>query len=231
MIAGRRMSLASVAILAALGTGFASWSGFTSPEIAGVQLQIASENLAAASSFTSIIDETESVFGSSEVIIIHEMVHHRAPDRLSVVDTVHYTGAGVTHYSFTRTLTQIGDSCWTTIAGPTRPGNLKPLGCSASTLRHVSLSSAETQSVTEHNGTYYLSSTVAEKYLSQYVPYPIGMVKIEARIEGEYISWQRISFELAASNATIDVVETTKFSDYGTTPPIPTPPGPMTANA
>jgi hypothetical protein len=228
VISGRHLSVASVAVLGCLGAGFGAWSGFTNPPIAGVQLQIASQNLAAISSFTATVDETESVVGTGEVVTIREVVHHQAPDREFVMETTHVAGVEIP-YSYSRTLTQIGGSCWTTVSGPR---NVTPLTCSASNVRVKPLSNPQTQSsVTYNNGTYSISPNVAQKYLKASTPYPIGMVTFEARIDGEYVSWEHISFVLAVSGATIDVVQTTQFGEFGSAPPVTAPEGAPTAIA
>jgi hypothetical protein len=229
MISGRQMSLASVVVMASLGAGFGAWSGFTNPQIAGVQLQIASENLAAVSSFTATVDETESVVGTAEVLTVREFIHHQGPDREFVMETTHVAGTQVP-YAYTRTLTQIGDSCWTSVSGA--PPGVKPLGCSASTVRVKPLSEPEIQSaVTYNSGTYSVSPTVAQKVLKASIGDSIGMVTFEVRIEGDYVSWEHVSFDLAISGATIDVVQTTQFGDFGSGPSVTTPIGAPTAKA
>jgi hypothetical protein len=226
MMGARSLSVLSVAFLTLLSAGSAAWSGFTNPNVAAVQLQIARENLAAASSFTAVVDVTESVFGTSEVGTVHQVVHYQAPDREFIFETGH-EDLGVRSLSYTRTLTQIGDSCWTTVS----TSAVGPFACQTSTVQVLPFSAAELSSVTDNDGLYALSGSAAELLLKQLDPGPTGMAAFEARIAGEYISRTRVSFVFSQSNAAIGVVQTTQFSDFGSSPPIVVPPGPPTAIA
>jgi hypothetical protein len=228
MVAGRLLSITTVLVLGVLGAGFAAWSGLTNPQVAGEQLQVAELNTAAASNFTITIDEVEDVVGTSEVATIHEVVHYQAPDRQSVVENTQVAGIPDA-YSYKRTRTQIGDSCWTTVSGPQ---GLEPLACQASELSPHPLTTAETRSsVTYSNGVYSLSAAAARKFLSRSISGPIGMATFEARLAGLYLGWQRVSFNVAQANATFQIVQISQLSDVGTTPSIATPPGPPTATA
>lgn len=228
MISGRNTSVASLALLACLGVGFGAWSGLTGPNVAGMQLQVAGDNVAAASSLSEASDITESVIGTPEVVTLHETRVRNAPDRVAFVETVHISGAGPA-YSYTRTLTQIGDSCWTTIASARK---VEPLPCEASTLRIRPLTAAETASgVTSSDGTYSLSQHVAVEYLETSVSFPIGMVTFQFRITGDYVTWEHVGFDEALDGATVIVDQTTRFADFDRAPRILEPAGPPTATA
>jgi hypothetical protein len=226
MTSGRNLSIASLAALTSLGVGFGAWSGLTGPNVAGVQLEIAGRNLAAASSLSEVIDITESVIGTPEVVTIHETVIRNAPDRIKLAEHVHVSGAGP-DYSYTRTLTQIGGSCWTTVSSSQM---IQQLPCEASTVRIRTLTAAETDSgVTDSGGVYSLSQKVATEYLRRSVSSPIGMVTIQVRITGEYVTWEHVAFYETVSGGTVIVDQTTQIANIDHAPRILEPAGPPTA--
>ncbi len=226
MTAGRYLSIGSVVAVGVLGAAFAAWSGLTGPTIAGVQLTAASENTA-ASSFMATVDATESVIGTDEVITVLDMNVREVPDRATVVREGEVTGVAQDR-SYRLTLTQVGDSCWTTV----EPPGTKPLECEMSRVHVMSLPAADTTSgVTVEDGTYSLDPVACRRFISAEVSDSIGMCSVGFRISGSYISWERISFYEAISGANIQVVETIRFSHYGDVPEITTPAGPPTATA
>ena len=223
---GRYLSVGSVVAVGVLGAGFAAWSGLTGPVVAGVQLAAASENTA-ASSFMATVEATESVIGTDEVITVVDMNVRQVPDRATVVRNGEVTGVAQDR-SYRLTLTQVRDSCWTTV----EPPGMEPLECGMSRVHVMDLPGADTTSgVTVEDGTYSLSPVACRRFITADVSDPIGMCSVQFRISGSYISWERISFYEAISGANIQVVETIRFSNYGDVPAITTPAGPPTATA
>jgi hypothetical protein len=225
MIGGRYLSIASVLSVAALGAGFGAWSGLTGPQVAGAQLEAASVNTA-GTSFVAVVDVTQSVVGTIEVIRSHDVNVWQPPGRASQIETVAVTGADH-DVSYSRTITRVGDSCWTTVEGP---ASLKPLLCTKVNVRPMT--SAETASgVTDVDGTYALDAAASQKFVSAGTSGTVGMCAVEARLSGSFITWQQISFTVALTSATVEVLETARFSHVGHAPPIATPSGPPTATA
>jgi hypothetical protein len=225
MIAGRYLSIGSLAVMSVLGAGFAAWSGFTGPEVAGAQLEAASANTA-ATSFVEITDSTESVIGTVEVITTEDMNTSDPPDRIRLIRTGRVTGVDQ-DYSYRLTLTQIGNACWTTVEGPAR---LPAIQCEALRVRAEPLMHALTGSdVTDRDGIYSLSSASCERFISPLVGAPVGMCSFEATIGGSFLSWQRLSFITSVRGESVIVVQNTRLSHFGDVSPITTPPGPPTA--
>jgi hypothetical protein len=228
MIAGRLLSLSTVALVGVLGIVFAAWSGFTNPDVAGQQLEAAAQNSAAAPNFTDTINESESLTGSNEAILVHEVVHYEAPDRQEAVETTRIAGIP-NPYSYTRTLTQIGNSCWTTVSGP---AELEPLACRTANSHPLRFDLADAWSdVTDNDGTYSLGAAATHQFLSHILSTPFGMASFEARISGSYMNWQRIAFVTSTQDGTFQIVETAELSDIGSSPSVIRPSGPATATA
>jgi hypothetical protein len=226
MTAGRLTSIASVLAVGVLGAGFAAWSGLTGPQVAGVQLRSAAQN-SAASSFVAIVDATESVTGTDEVITTQDTTVREAPDRATQIRSGEVTGID-NDYSFRLTLTQVGNSCWTT----ERPPGEHPLECQMSRIRPMPPPLADTETgVTVEAGTYSLSPAASESIITSQISGPVGMSSIQYRISGSYLSWERVSFNVSVSGADLEILETLRFSHYGDVPPIATPPGRPTATA
>ena len=88
-----------------------------------------------------------------------------------------------------------------------------------------------TSGVTEDAGTFSLSPAASERIISSEISDPVGMCSIQYRISGSYLSWERVSFNVSAPGADLQILETIRFSHYGDVPAIATPLGPPTATA
>ncbi|MGO9344515.1 MAG: hypothetical protein ACLP6E_18665 [Acidimicrobiales bacterium] len=231
MIAGRNLSLGSVAALAALSASFGAWSATSGPAVAEVQLSDAAQNLAAATSFVEVADLTEGVIGTADQEQIHEVVDYEAPNRVSVTQTVRVTTA-VRHTSSDRTLIQIGSSCWTHLSGS--PGS--PLACSGKTRQRfldVLLRLESSSGVTDVSGTYFLSrqdSTTEIQTLAA-GQFSIGMPSVEVRMSGDTISWERLSFDAGVTGGSILIDDVINFMDIDHGPAVLQPAGAPTATA
>jgi len=231
VIAGRNLSLGSVAALAALSASFGAWSAASGPAVADVQLSDAAQNLAAATSFVEVADQTEGVIGTAVQEHIHEVVDYQAPDRQSVTLTVRLTTA-VRRTNSVRTLTQIGSSCWTHSTGS--PGS--PLPCSDQARRHFleALLKLESSSgVTDVGGTYFLSPQDSSHEIQALSAgqFNIGMASAEVRISGDTISWERLSFDAGVTGGSILIDDVISFSDVDHGPPVVQPAGQPTSTA
>ncbi len=228
MIAGRTLSLGSVAVLACLSASFGAWSAVTGPAVAEVQLSDAAKNLAAATSFIEVASETEAVIGTADQEQIRQVVDYEGPDRLSVTQTIRLTTA-VRDTSFVRTLTQIGSSCW---AHSTGGQPLLPCGDAAQHRFNEALQRLELSSgVTEDGGTYVLSPrySAAEIQILSQGQLSIGMPSVEVRISGDTISWERLSFDAGVTGGSILIDDAITFTDVDHGPAVVEPAGPPTA--
>jgi hypothetical protein len=228
MAAGKLESILSLVVLTALAVGFGAWSGLTGPELTSVDLQVASADLASASGFLATQNITESVVGSDEVVTVQESVDWQAPDRVALTQTTRVTDESG-DYTYVRTLTQIGDSCWSVVVRG--PADLKPLACTTQSNRLKILTAAETAGAIENDGVYLLSPGGGDAYLSSRKLEAFGMVSIEMRISGDYLSWQRFAFDESVSGANVEVVEVVGFKDVGNAPPVARPSGDPTEMA
>lgn len=231
MIAGRNLSLASVAALAALSASFGAWSAASGPAVAEVQLSDAAQNLAAATSFVEVADQTEGVIGTAVQEQIHEVVDYQAPDRQSVTMTIRLTTA-VRRASAVRTLTKIGSSCWAHSTGSLG----SPLPCSGQARQHFLEALLKLQSssgVTEIGGTYFLSPQASTNELEALSAgqFNIGMASVEVRISGDTISWERLSFDAGVTGGSILIGDVISFTDVDHGPPVAQPAGSPTATA
>ncbi len=223
---GRHLSLGSVGLLALLTAAAGLWSALTGPRIADVQLHQATANLIAASSFTAVVDETESVIGTSEQVHIHEVLDYVAPDRQMVTREItegRLTGGG--------TLTQIGGSCWIHNTGPFTRSVCNRAAFQAF-LDHLRQLEHSTD-VSDNGGTYFLTPPDSSRWILADVPgnRMIGMAEVEARIDGETLSSVRVSFDASLSGASVLVYETLQFAAIDHGPAIVTPAGPPTSTA
>jgi hypothetical protein len=231
MVPGRSLSIGSLALLTALAASFGAWSATSGPVVAEVQLRVAAENLAAATSYVEVADQTESVIGTAEQEQLHEVVDYQAPNRDSVTLTARVnTSAGQT--VSTQTLTQVGPSCWTHSTGASGAS----LGCSLQGRQRslVTLKDFENSSgVTDHAGTYVLSPQESARVISagSSSSITVGMATVELRISGDSISWERLSFDAGLSGASVLIEEVITFSDVGRAPAVVAPAGPPTATA
>jgi hypothetical protein len=231
VIAGRSLSLGSVALLAALSASFGAWSAESGPAVADVQLSDAAQNLAAATSLVEVADETEGVIGTAAQAQIHEVVDYQAPDRQSVTLTIRATTPVRDTYSV-RTLIQIGPSCWTHATGTQE----SPLPCSRQAQQQFfdALQKLESSSgVTEVGGTYFLSPKDSRTEIQGLSPgeLSVGMASVEVHISGETISSIRLSFNAGVKGSTILVDDAITFMDIDQGPAVVEPAGPPTATA
>jgi hypothetical protein len=228
MIAGRNLSLGSVAVLACLSASFGAWSAVTGPAVAEVQLSDAAQNLSAATSFVEVADETEAVIGTADQEQVRLVADSEGADRLSVNETVRVTTAARDTY-FVRTLTQVGSSCWAHSTGG-RP--LLPCGDAAQQRFHEALRKLQLSSgVTDSGGTYFLNpqDSTAEIQTLSSGQLSIGMPSVEVRIAGDTISWERVSFLAGVTGGSVLIDDVITFTDVDHGPAVVAPPGPPTA--
>jgi hypothetical protein len=231
VIAGRNLSLGSVAVLAALSASFGAWSAASGPAVAQVQLSDAAQNLAAATSFVEVANQTEGVIGTADQDQIHEVVDYQAPDRQSVTLTIRATSSVRDSYSV-QTLTQIGSSCWTHSTGT----QVSPLPCSGQAhqrflgaLQELELS----RGVTDVGGTYFLSPKDSAREIQDVSSgeFSVGMTSVEVRISGDTVSSIRLSFNTGIKGGTILIDDVISFMDVDHGPAVVAPTGPPTATA
>ncbi len=224
MVGGRALSLGSVAVLAALSIGFGAWSAATNPNVAAEQLHQAAANLFAASSFVTVVDTSESVVGTSEVIQITRTIDYEAPNRQHERATVAVAGR-----VSVQTFTQVGSSCWSYVTGRVA----EPLAC----LRNAFASSplfATASDVTDQGGTYLLSRQDADTLITTAVSgqqLSIGMAMVAVRISGAFISWQHATFNAGTAGANIMVNQVIRYIDVDAGPDVVVPSGPPNETA
>ena len=220
MTGGRALSFGAVTLLGVLAAAFGLWSGLTGPRVADVQVQQAAANLVASSSFVAVIDQTESVIGTAQQSRIHEVIDYVAPDRQMVTRTI---SEGRT--SGNGTLTQIGASCWFHNLGSFPSSECDAAGIQL--LLGQMRSFEKSSDVSESGGTYMLDAHESASWISEAgVDGAVGMPTVEARIDGEILSWVNVSFDLGMSGASILVNETVRFGDIDHGPPVGAPEGP-----
>lgn len=218
-------------MLAALSASFGAWSAASGPAVAQVQLSDAAQNLAAATSFVEVADQTEAVIGTADQERIHEVVDYQDPDRQSVRLTMHLTTSVRDTYSV-RTLTQIGSSCWTHSTGTLG----SPFPCSGQARQRFldALEKLESSSgVTDNEGTYFLSpqDSWTEIQALSSGQFSIGMASVEVRISGDTVSWERLSFDAGVTGGSILIDDVISFKDVDHGPAVVAPAGPPTATA
>jgi hypothetical protein len=231
MLPGRFLSIGSLTVLTVLAASFGAWSATSAPPVAELQLRVAAENLAAASSFVEVADETESVIGTDEQEQLHEVVDFQAPNRETFALTaraITSTGQRVS----TETLTQIGSLCWahsTGGSGASLPCRLGDRQRSLDVLKDLENSTG----VQNRGGTYVLSPHQSARVISagDAGRLAVGMAAVEVRITGDTISWERVSFDAGVNNGSILIDEVIQLKDVGSAPRVVTPPGRPTAIA